>query len=74
MPNCADGCPPNWINDKYCDKACNVSACDWDGDDCINATKPGPVGGGGRLWSHTQSYSLDYCSTGMCVCSIGMSL
>lgn len=34
MPNCAEGCPGSWIKDGYCDKACNNSACDWDGGDC----------------------------------------
>ena len=41
VPNCNEGCPASWINDKYCDKACNVSSCDYDGGDCIgkNAKK-----------------------------------
>ncbi|XP_029061526.1 N-acetylglucosamine-1-phosphotransferase subunits alpha/beta isoform X4 [Monodon monoceros] len=34
VPNCAEGCPGSWIKDGYCDKACNNSACDWDGGDC----------------------------------------
>ena len=37
VPNCNEGCPSTWINDKYCDKACNVSECDWDGGDCIGS-------------------------------------
>ena len=37
VPNCNEGCPSTWINDKYCDKACNVSDCDWDGGDCIGS-------------------------------------
>ena len=37
VPHCAEGCPPNWINDNYCDASCNVSACDFDGVDCISA-------------------------------------
>ena len=42
VPNCNEGCPTSWINDKYCDKACNVSDCDWDGGDCLaeNAVSP----------------------------------
>ncbi|XP_037735444.1 N-acetylglucosamine-1-phosphotransferase subunits alpha/beta isoform X7 [Chelonia mydas] len=36
VPNCAEGCPGSWIKDGYCDKACNNSACDWDGGDCID--------------------------------------
>eukprot|EP00795_Rhopilema_esculentum_P003109 gene3108-1404_t len=35
VPNCNEGCPATWINDKYCDKPCNVSECDWDGGDCL---------------------------------------
>ncbi|XP_022082815.1 N-acetylglucosamine-1-phosphotransferase subunits alpha/beta-like isoform X2 [Acanthaster planci] len=46
VPNCAEGCPPSWIRDNYCDTACNNSECDWDGGDCDGVSKPGPVGGG----------------------------
>ena len=41
VPYCAEGCPPNWIRDHYCDQACNNSACDWDAGDCENVTRPG---------------------------------
>lgn len=51
VPHCAEGCPPNWITDKYCDTACNNSACDWDGGDCVNATKPG--------WTHGFSWNTN---------------
>lgn len=34
VPDCAPGCPPNWISDGFCDKSCNVSSCEWDGGDC----------------------------------------
>ncbi len=34
VPNCAEGCPMNWLKDGYCDQACNSSACLWDGGDC----------------------------------------
>ena len=34
VPNCAEGCSPSWITDGYCDAACNVSECNWDGGDC----------------------------------------
>ncbi|XP_029969140.1 N-acetylglucosamine-1-phosphotransferase subunits alpha/beta isoform X1 [Salarias fasciatus] len=51
VPNCAEGCPGSWIKDGYCDKACNNSACDWDGGDCLGAAAnsrfPAGVGGGG---------------------------
>lgn len=42
VPNCAEGCPGSWIKDGYCDKACNNSACDWDGGDCLG-TQPNVV-------------------------------
>nr|XP_027198644.1 N-acetylglucosamine-1-phosphotransferase subunits alpha/beta-like [Dermatophagoides pteronyssinus] len=38
VPNCASGCPLNWLNDGFCDKACNSSRCLWDGGDCLNNT------------------------------------
>lgn len=49
VPNCAEGCPGSWIKDGYCDKACNNSACDWDGGDCLggNSRFGAGVGGGG---------------------------
>uniref|UniRef100_A0A674MU41 N-acetylglucosamine-1-phosphotransferase subunits alpha/beta n=1 Tax=Takifugu rubripes TaxID=31033 RepID=A0A674MU41_TAKRU len=54
VPNCAEGCPGSWIKDGYCDKACNNSACDWDGGDCGAAGSrfAAGVGGGagGPVW------------------------
>ncbi|XP_043822788.1 N-acetylglucosamine-1-phosphotransferase subunits alpha/beta isoform X2 [Dromiciops gliroides] len=47
VPNCAEGCPGSWIKDGYCDKACNNSACDWDGGDCIGNTGSSRYAGGG---------------------------
>ena len=31
---CATGCSDNWLGDKYCDRACNVVECGFDGGDC----------------------------------------
>lgn len=31
---CSAGCPDTWIGDRYCDRACNVAACAFDGADC----------------------------------------
>ena len=45
VPYCAEGCPPTWITDRYCDQACNNSMCDWDGGDCQGATRYGWRGG-----------------------------
>ncbi|KAM6436565.1 N-acetylglucosamine-1-phosphotransferase subunits alpha/beta isoform 2-T2 [Liasis olivaceus] len=47
VPNCAEGCPGSWIKDGYCDKACNNSACDWDGGDCIGNSVGNRYGAGG---------------------------
>lgn len=52
VPHCAEGCPPNWIRDHYCDTACNNSACDWDAGDCENATRPGWQPG--HFWHRTD--------------------
>ncbi len=30
-------CPPTWLGDGYCDKACNVSECDFDEGDCLKS-------------------------------------
>jgi hypothetical protein len=38
VPNCAPGCSDAWIGDGYCDKACNVSSCNFDFPDCINGS------------------------------------
>ena len=38
VPKCSPGCVDSWIGDGFCDKACNVSACDFDFPDCVNAT------------------------------------
>lgn len=38
VPKCAPGCSDSWIGDGYCDKACNVAACNFDYPDCVNGT------------------------------------
>lgn len=38
VPKCAPGCSDSWIGDGFCDKACNVSACNFDFPDCVNGT------------------------------------
>uniref|UniRef100_A0A6I8S132 N-acetylglucosamine-1-phosphotransferase subunits alpha/beta n=1 Tax=Xenopus tropicalis TaxID=8364 RepID=A0A6I8S132_XENTR len=71
VPNCAEGCPGSWIKDGYCDKACNNSACDWDGGDCLgNAAGrfPPAVPGGllnGQQWQPGIGISgVSYCNQG----------
>uniref|UniRef100_A0A8C4X0I1 N-acetylglucosamine-1-phosphotransferase subunits alpha/beta n=1 Tax=Eptatretus burgeri TaxID=7764 RepID=A0A8C4X0I1_EPTBU len=65
VPNCAEGCPPSWVHDGYCDHACNLSACDWDGGDCSeNRTRFGSLrggggaafGGGGHAWGGAMDW------------------
>ncbi|XP_032077219.1 N-acetylglucosamine-1-phosphotransferase subunits alpha/beta [Thamnophis elegans] len=74
VPNCAEGCPGSWIKDGYCDKACNNSACDWDGGDCIGnsvgsryGAGAGAVGGIGNVpaWQFGAGISgVSYCNQG----------
>uniref|UniRef100_A0A8D3DI27 N-acetylglucosamine-1-phosphotransferase subunits alpha/beta n=1 Tax=Scophthalmus maximus TaxID=52904 RepID=A0A8D3DI27_SCOMX len=78
VPNCAEGCPGSWIKDGYCDKACNNSACDWDGGDCSGAAGNsrfaagvgvgGPGGAGGQVWQFAGGVGglggTSYCNQG----------
>ncbi|XP_074482216.1 N-acetylglucosamine-1-phosphotransferase subunits alpha/beta [Sebastes fasciatus] len=75
VPNCAEGCPGSWIKDGYCDKACNNSACDWDGGDCLGAAGNsrfvagvgggGAGGGGGQVWQFAGGLGgTSYCNQG----------
>uniref|UniRef100_H2Z4G5 N-acetylglucosamine-1-phosphotransferase subunits alpha/beta n=1 Tax=Ciona savignyi TaxID=51511 RepID=H2Z4G5_CIOSA len=77
VPNCAEGCAPSWITDGYCDAACNVSECDWDGGDCTGAdfnqklltalgpnVKPGVGGGGNYAGRYSWRSTVSYCKPG----------
>ncbi|XP_056223911.1 N-acetylglucosamine-1-phosphotransferase subunits alpha/beta isoform X2 [Seriola aureovittata] len=78
VPNCAEGCPGSWIKDGYCDKACNNSACDWDGGDCSGAAGNSrfgagvgvgvPGGAGGQVWQFAGGMGglggTSYCNQG----------
>ncbi|XP_070267012.1 N-acetylglucosamine-1-phosphotransferase subunits alpha/beta [Myotis yumanensis] len=74
VPNCAEGCPGSWIKDGYCDKACNNSACDWDGGDCTGnsgGSRYGAGGGGTGSLGAVQPWhfggginSVSYCNQG----------
>ncbi|XP_042324994.1 N-acetylglucosamine-1-phosphotransferase subunits alpha/beta isoform X2 [Sceloporus undulatus] len=74
VPNCAEGCPGSWIKDGYCDKACNNSACDWDGGDCTGNNVGSRYGGGGGAgvgvgnvppWQFGAGISgVSYCNQG----------
>lgn len=63
VPNCNEGCPSSWVNDKYCDKACNVSECDWDGGDCIGVKRKTQWNYQGWQSQHS-SFRIHYCSPG----------
>ncbi|XP_069829526.1 N-acetylglucosamine-1-phosphotransferase subunits alpha/beta [Dendropsophus ebraccatus] len=72
VPNCAEGCPGSWIKDGYCDKACNNSACDWDGGDCLGNNAAGrfaPVNAGGGL--HGQAWQSGIGISGISYCNQG---
>uniref|UniRef100_F7AFG7 N-acetylglucosamine-1-phosphotransferase subunits alpha/beta n=1 Tax=Ciona intestinalis TaxID=7719 RepID=F7AFG7_CIOIN len=66
VPNCAEGCAPSWITDGYCDTACNVSACEWDGGDCTDPgknIKPG-VGAASNFGANSWRSTVSYCKPG----------
>ncbi|XP_072257234.1 N-acetylglucosamine-1-phosphotransferase subunits alpha/beta isoform X2 [Pyxicephalus adspersus] len=73
VPNCAEGCPGSWIKDGYCDKACNNSACDWDGGDCLGNAAAGrfapALAGGGLL--NGQAWQPGVGITGVSYCNQG---
>lgn len=72
VPNCAEGCPGSWIKDGYCDKACNNSACDWDGGDCSGSNTGSRYlaagtgnGGVGQNWHFGGGINtISYCNQG----------
>ncbi|XP_038612406.1 N-acetylglucosamine-1-phosphotransferase subunits alpha/beta isoform X1 [Tachyglossus aculeatus] len=74
VPNCAEGCPGSWIKDGYCDKACNNSACDWDGGDCIGnngGSRYGAGGGGTGGVGNGQPWQFGVGITGVSYCNQG---
>ncbi|XP_062580822.1 N-acetylglucosamine-1-phosphotransferase subunits alpha/beta-like [Saccostrea cucullata] len=65
IPSCQEGCPSTWINDGYCDKACNNSECDFDGGDCEG--EKAHQGGGGVQWpgyGYSAESENKYCNKG----------
>ena len=60
VPKCAPGCSDAWIGDGFCDRACNVSSCDFDFPDCMNATSTSLHGS----TVNGQKDSNPFCSKG----------
>jgi hypothetical protein len=63
VPKCAPGCSDSWIGDGYCDKACNVSSCNFDFPDCVNGSTGSQRGRGSGGHSHTTKEAF-FCATG----------
>eukprot|EP00981_Chlorochromonas_danica_P004547 scaffold912_cov187-Ochromonas_danica.AAC.25 len=65
VPKCAPGCSDTWIGDGYCDKACNVSECNWDYPDCINGSNvmSSSYGSSSSSGSHHMQ-TIVQCSSG----------
>jgi UDP-N-acetylglucosamine-lysosomal-enzyme len=68
LPGCNSNCPSNWINDGYCDKACNTPECDFDGGDCDRTkNQTNNVYDNARISFANQSQEIFpgfYCSVG----------
>jgi hypothetical protein len=64
VPKCAPGCSDTWIGDGYCDRACNVSACNFDYPDCVNATSNQYGGGWNSYGGSDDRSSATFCSKG----------
>jgi hypothetical protein len=70
VPKCATGCSDSWIGDGYCDKACNVSSCNFDFPDCVNSTaghSPSYGGGGGEIGGSQRggnAWAAAFCTPG----------
>ena len=67
LPGCNPNCPSNWINDGYCDKACNTPECDFDGNDCRKTSNESSNFDNARSAFANQSQLIFpgfYCSSG----------
>lgn len=65
VPQCSDGCSSNWIGDKFCDRACNNTACDWDGGDCLNSTSSSSSYSSSSYTNPYKSSAYKYCEQGL---------
>ena len=69
IPNCNPGCPPNWLSDGYCDIPCNVTACNYDGGDCLKGGETAKVQAQNIMNQHLgevgqANYAENYCNIG----------
>lgn len=64
VPNCVDACPSNWINDKYCDQACNNAECEWDGGDCTEKNKAAGSDASNANWGSSSHSGAETCKLG----------
>lgn len=55
VPDCAPGCPSNWLGDGFCDSACDVDSCNWDAGDCIVSTSTESIVDSIKLYNFDQS-------------------
>ena len=62
VPKCSPGCVDSWIGDGFCDKACNVSACNFDFPDCVNGTNSGRHGSRDRSRGSRENQNVVMCS------------
>ncbi|XP_066946144.1 N-acetylglucosamine-1-phosphotransferase subunits alpha/beta [Macrobrachium rosenbergii] len=60
LPECSSGCPGSWLNDGYCDRSCNTSACEWDGGDCARDKDENSMFDGEEEFG--PDMALDFCA------------
>lgn len=75
IPQCAPGCPWSHLADKYCDhtSGCNVSACLWDGGDCLGVEPAKPA----HDWRSNRHFSFSratHDAQGRELCAPGCNL
>ena len=65
LPDCAPGCPNNWIKDGYCDTICNTTECMHDGGDCIGSEIKMGFGGDNNInfhWNDSNENTRPTCA------------
>ena len=77
---CAAGCLPSWVGDRTCDRACNVTECEYDGGDCIDdahlcaAKCPSEWLGDGVCDAECATVACDHDGGGECRCQLHVHL